>query len=106
VGVRREEIFAEDDPTLKPTTFYDPRATGITWMALGRPLKIKQRAGHRRFEPTEGYHREAENLRAGIPACRSRRCPHRCSAASRAVLARFSPWLRACHFRSQKLGVC
>jgi hypothetical protein len=42
------------------------RATGITWMALraDNPMAIKQRAGHRRFETTEGYIREAENLRA------------------------------------------
>jgi pimeloyl-ACP methyl ester carboxylesterase len=45
------------------------RATGITWMALrgDNPLTIKQRAGHRRFETTEGYIREAENLRAANP---------------------------------------
>jgi hypothetical protein len=50
-------------------TFYDLRATGITWMALrgDNPLTIKQRAGHRRFETTEGYIREAENLRAANP---------------------------------------
>ncbi len=50
-------------------TFYDLRATGITWMALrgDNPLAIKQRAGHRRFETTEGYIREAENLRAASP---------------------------------------
>lgn len=50
-------------------TFYDLRATGITWLALRgeNPLAIKQRAGHRRFETTEGYIRDAENLRAGSP---------------------------------------
>jgi len=65
-GVRREELFDLDDRTRKAMTFYDLRATGITWMALrgDNPLAIKQRAGHRRFETTEGYIREAENLRA------------------------------------------
>jgi hypothetical protein len=30
------------------------------------PLRIKQRAGHRSFQTTEGYIREAENLREGF----------------------------------------
>ncbi len=30
------------------------------------PLRIKQRAGHRSFSTTEGYIREAENLRVGF----------------------------------------
>ena len=44
------------------------RATGITWMAVrgDDPLRIKQRAGHRSFSTTEGYIREAENLREGF----------------------------------------
>jgi hypothetical protein len=56
----------QGDRTRKAITFYDLRATGITWMALraDNPMAIKQRAGHRRFETTEGYIREAENLRA------------------------------------------
>ncbi len=64
--VEREELFVLGDRTRKPMTFYDLRATGITWLALRgeNPLAIKQRAGHRRFETTEGYIREAENLRA------------------------------------------
>ena len=66
MGVTREELFVQGDPTRKAITFYDLRATGITWMALrnDNPMAIKQRAGHRRFETTEGYIREAENLRA------------------------------------------
>ncbi len=65
-GVTREELFVKGDPTRKAITYYDLRATGITWMALrnDNPMAIKQRAGHRRFETTEGYIREAENLRA------------------------------------------
>jgi len=65
-GARREELFVQGDRTRKAITFYDLRATGITWMALrgDNPMAIKQRAGHRRFETTEGYIREAENLRS------------------------------------------
>ncbi len=63
-GVERAELLAEDDPTRKPITFHDTRATGITWMAArgDDPLRIKQRAGHSAFTTTEGYIREAENL--------------------------------------------
>jgi|CZKU01.1.fsa_nt_gi hypothetical protein len=45
-----------------------PRPTH-PWLALRgeNPLAIKQRAGQRRFETTEGYIREAENLRAASP---------------------------------------
>lgn len=63
-GVTRAELFA-DDASRKPITFHDLRATGITWAAFrgDDPLRIKQRAGHRTFSTTEGYIREAENLR-------------------------------------------
>ncbi len=46
-------------------TFHDLRSTGITWCAVrgDEPLRIKQRAGHATFSTTEGYIREAENLR-------------------------------------------
>jgi hypothetical protein len=49
-------------------TFHDLRATGITWCAVrgDDPLKVKQRAGHSTFSTTEGYIREAENLREGF----------------------------------------
>ena len=49
-------------------TFHDLRATGITWCAVrgDDPLEIKQRAGHATFGTTEGYIREAENLRDGF----------------------------------------
>ncbi len=62
-GVKRPELFASD-AARKPMTFYDLRATGITWMAVrgDDPLRIKQRAGHSTFSTTEGYIREAENL--------------------------------------------
>jgi hypothetical protein len=44
------------------------RATGITWCAVrvDDPMKIKQRAGHCTFSTTEGYIRDAENLRDGF----------------------------------------
>jgi integrase len=58
------------DATRKAMTFHDLRATGITWCAVrgDDPLKIKQRAGHSTFSTTEGYIREAENLREGFGA--------------------------------------
>jgi integrase len=67
-GVDRAELFVMGDPTLKAITFHDLRATGITWCAVrgDDPLKIKQRAGHSTFSTTEGYIREAENLRDGF----------------------------------------
>lgn len=66
--VDRPELFAMRDPTRKAMTFHDLRATAITWCAVrgDDPLKIKQRAGHASFSTTEGYIREAENLRDGF----------------------------------------
>ena len=57
-----------NDARHKHLTFHDLRATGITWAAVrgDDPLKIKQRAGHATFTTTEGYIREAENLRDGF----------------------------------------
>jgi integrase len=88
-GVTRKELFVEGDPTRKAMTFYDLRATGITWMALrgDNPLTIKQRAGHRRFETTEGYIREAENLRAANPGAPFPELPA-CLLGSGQVLAK------------------
>ena len=65
--VKRSDLFA-DDAQRKHITFHDLRATGITWMAVAGedPLRIKQRAGHQSFSTTEGYIREAENLRTGF----------------------------------------
>jgi integrase len=65
--ISRADLFASD-ATRKQITFHDLRATGITWCAVrgDEPLKIKQRAGHRSFSTTEGYIREAENLREGF----------------------------------------
>ena len=66
-GVTRKELFA-DTATTKSLTWHDLRATGLTWMAVrgDDPLKIMQRAGHERFETTQGYIREAENVRDGF----------------------------------------
>jgi integrase len=70
-GVTRADLFDDDEAartTRKAITFHDLRATGITWSAVREdaPLTIMQRAGHRSFSTTQGYIREAENLRAGF----------------------------------------
>jgi hypothetical protein len=61
----------EDRPGTKKITFYDLRATGITWEALAKTefLMIMQRAGHRESKTTLGYIREAEavGIDAGQP---------------------------------------
>ncbi len=66
-GITRPELH-HGSPTRKPLTWHDLRATGATWMAVrgDDPLKIKQRCGHATFSTTEGYIREAENLREGF----------------------------------------
>jgi integrase len=63
-GVVRASLH-KSSRTTKAITFHDLRATGITWCAVrgDDPLRIKQRAGHTTFATTEGYIREAENLR-------------------------------------------
>jgi integrase len=76
-GVERADLFA-DRPTTKKVTFYDLRATGITWEALAGTelLAIMQRAGHRESKTTLGYVREADSVGLGagrpfppLPAC-------------------------------------
>ncbi len=61
----------DDRPGTKKITFYDLRATGITWEALAKTefLAIMQRAGHRESKTTLGYIREAEavGIDAGQP---------------------------------------
>ncbi len=66
-GVTRAELH-DRTPTSLPMTFHDLRSTGITWAAIDGldGLKIMQRAGHANFKTTEGYLREAENLRQGF----------------------------------------
>lgn len=66
-GVKRAELFV-NDKTRKWMTFHDLRSTGLTWMAIrgDEPLAIKQRAGHRSFDTTLGYIREAVPLREGF----------------------------------------
>jgi hypothetical protein len=66
-GVKRPELTTSDR-TRKAITFYDLRATGITWMAIrgDDALKIMQRAGHSDFKTTQLYVREAEIHREGF----------------------------------------
>lgn len=69
--VKRADLFA-NTKTQRQITFYDLRATGITWMAIrgDNPQVIQRRAGHTTFQTTEGYIREAENLNRvtfGVP---------------------------------------
>ncbi|HKY39263.1 MAG TPA: site-specific integrase, partial [Polyangiaceae bacterium] len=68
--VERADLYA-DRPTSKRVTFYDLRASGITWEVLDgtEPLRIQQRAGHTNFSTTQVYIREAEALgeAVGVP---------------------------------------
>ena len=66
-GIDRPELHETND-TRKAITFYDLRATGITWCAVrgDDPLKIMQRAGHTDFKTTQGYIRTAEAVREGF----------------------------------------
>jgi translocation and assembly module TamB len=99
-----------DDVRHKHLTFHDLRATGITWMAVrgDDPLKIKQRAGHTTFSTTEGYIREAEDLREsfGEPAdvplwlydpmvCRNSSVPARAPSRLVPPSANYSPEISA-----------
>jgi hypothetical protein len=77
VDVRRPELH-KATPTSKVLTWHDLRATSATWMAVGddAPLAIKSVLGHRRFETTEVYIRQADAVRGGfgevfppLPAC-------------------------------------
>lgn len=66
-GVRRPELH-KGTATSKPLTWHDLRATAATWMAVrgDAPLAIKHVLGHRRFETTELYVREADAIREGF----------------------------------------
>lgn len=66
-GITRSDLFTSD-ATRKPMTFYDLRATGITWRAIrgDEPLRIQRAAGHTGFDTTQGYIREAESVRDGF----------------------------------------
>lgn len=66
-GVDRAELH-EPTPTRKAITFYDLRATGVTWRIIrgDDPMKVMSAAGHRDFHTTQGYIREAEALREGF----------------------------------------
>ncbi len=62
-GVTRTDLHSQTETT-KRMTFYDLRATGITWEALAKTemLTIMQRAGHDEPKTTLGYIREAESV--------------------------------------------
>lgn len=66
-GCKRADLYA-DSKTTKRITFYDLRATGITWAIMrgDGPAKVQYRAGHAEFSTTQQYIREAENLAAGF----------------------------------------
>ncbi|HTQ02942.1 MAG TPA: site-specific integrase [Polyangiaceae bacterium] len=68
-NVDRAELHASD-ATRKPLGWHDLRATCATWAAVrgDEPLKIMQRLGHRNFNTTMLYVREAEQLREGFGA--------------------------------------
>jgi integrase len=68
-GVTRSDLHDEQSTT-KRVTFYDLRATGITWEVLDSTehVRIMQRAGHRNFSTTQGYIREAEAVGLDIGA--------------------------------------
>lgn len=62
-GVTCADLY-DDTETTKRLTFYDLRATGITWEAIAGtdPLKIMQRAGHLSFTTTQIYIRQTETI--------------------------------------------
>jgi len=66
-GITRPDLFIADE-LHKRITFHDLRATGCTWMALrgDTPHVIMQRAGHRNFETTMLYIREAESVTGNV----------------------------------------
>jgi len=66
--VERADLYA-DRATSKRVTFYDLRASGITWEVLDgtEPLRVQQRAGHTNFSTTQGYIREALGEAVGVP---------------------------------------
>lgn len=67
--VNRPELHANAaDRTRKPLGWHDLRASCATWLAVRgeEPLKIMQRLGHRNFNTTMLYVREAEQLREGF----------------------------------------
>ncbi len=63
-GVDRPELH-EAEATSKAVTYYDLRATGITWRAIrgDEPLHIMHDAGHKNFGTTQGYIRRATPYR-------------------------------------------
>jgi len=68
-GVERAELFTTTR-TRKQITWYDLRATGVTWRAIrgDNPLAIMEQAGHDDFKTTQGYIRTAATVGAGFGA--------------------------------------
>lgn len=66
-GVTRAELFASSK-TRKQITWYDLRATGVTWRAIrgDNPIAIMHQAGHADFKTTQLYIREAEAVGASF----------------------------------------
>ncbi len=68
--VKRADLYS-DDRTTKRVTFYDLRATGITWEMIAgtEKARVQQRAGHLHSTTTDGYIRTAEELgvAVGVP---------------------------------------
>jgi len=66
-GVTRPDLFGSE-ATRKPITWYDLRATGITWRAIrgDNPIAIMRQAGHEDFKTTTRYTREAEAVGASL----------------------------------------
>jgi integrase len=77
-GVDRPALH-DAEPTSKAMTWYDLRATGITWRAVrgDSPMRIQYDAGHKLFATTQGYIRAGEAFAAesfgeafaALPSC-------------------------------------
>jgi integrase len=64
-GVQRAELFGSTK-TRKQITWYDLRASGVTWRAIrgDNPIAIMHQAGHSDFKTTQLYIREAQAIGA------------------------------------------
>ncbi len=63
--VTRAKLYVSSK-TRKQITWYDLRATGVTWRAIrgDNPIAIMQHAGHADFKTTQVYIREAQSIGA------------------------------------------
>jgi integrase len=71
VGVTREALHVERDPTRRAVVFHDLRDTGLTHMAVrgDSPILIQWAGGHTDFKTTQGYieRGQTERRRIGEP---------------------------------------